>query len=110
MLSWRYHPASKNKLKAAFVTAIIFLFGFFVWWYTQLAIFALLAAVILTASLGVFFFPTKYTLTEGDLTVEFLGTKVGRFCPRGTGEKRHFSFPLCAQGFFGELPGNFCAL
>jgi hypothetical protein len=75
MLSWHYHPASKNKRKTAIAITVICLFGLFVWWYTQLVIFAFLAAVILIASLGVFFFPTKYTLTEEDLTVEFLGTK-----------------------------------
>lgn len=62
-------------MKTALTAAVIFLFGVFVWWLTQMAIFAVLAAVILTASLGVFFFPTKYTLMEKDLTVEFLGAK-----------------------------------
>jgi len=35
----------------------------------------LLAALILIASLGVFFFPTRYTLSQDGLTIEFLGTK-----------------------------------
>jgi len=75
MLSWRYHPAAKSKVKTALATAVILAFGIFVWWYSQSTIFALLAALILTASLGVFFFPTRYTLTEEGLTVEFLGTR-----------------------------------
>ena len=75
MLSWRYHPAAKNRAKAVLAVAVIALFGAFVWWYSQSTIFAFLAALILTASLGVFFFPTRYTLTEDGLTVEFLGTK-----------------------------------
>ncbi len=75
MLSWRYHPAAKSKTKTALAAAVILAFGFFVWWYSQSVIFAFLAALILTASLGVYFFPTRYTLTEEGLTVEFLGTK-----------------------------------
>ncbi|MGH8003660.1 MAG: hypothetical protein ACRECJ_02915, partial [Limisphaerales bacterium] len=75
MLSWRYHPAAKNRIKSVLAVAAIALFGAFVWWYSQSTIFAFLAALILTASLGVFFFPTRYTLTEDGLTVEFLGTK-----------------------------------
>ena len=35
----------------------------------------MLAALILIASLGVFFFPTRYTLSEDGLSIEFLGTK-----------------------------------
>lgn len=75
MLSWRYHPAAKDKTKTALAASVILAFGFFVLWYSQSIIFAFLAALILTASLGVFFFPTKYTLNEDGLTVEFLGTK-----------------------------------
>ena len=75
MLSWRYHPAAKDKAKTALAASVILAFGFFVLWYSQSIIFAFLAALILTASLGVFFFPTKYTLNEDELTVEFLGTK-----------------------------------
>lgn len=75
MLSWRYHPAAKTKAKTALACAVILAFGVFVWWYSQSAIFAFLAGLILTASLGVFFFPTRYTLAEDGITVEFLGTK-----------------------------------
>ena len=75
MLSWCYHPAAKNKVKTALVVAVIVFFGAFVWWYSQSPIFTSLDALILNASLGVFFFPTRYTLTEEGLTVEFLGTK-----------------------------------
>jgi len=75
MLSWRYHPAAKDKARTALVASVILAFGFFVLWYSQSIIFAFLAVLILTASLGVFFFPTKYTLNEDGLTVEFLGTK-----------------------------------
>jgi hypothetical protein len=75
MLSWRYHPAAKDKAKTVLAVAVIVTFGVFVWWYSQSGIFAFLAVLILTASLGVFFFPTNYTLNEDGLTVEFLGTK-----------------------------------
>lgn len=111
MLSWRYHPASKNKLKTAAAATVILLFGLFVWWYTQMAIFALLAAAILTASLGVFFFPTKYTLTEEDLTVEFLGTKqikkwegFSRAEPEKNGI---FLSPFACKGFLENYRGVF---
>lgn len=75
MLSWRYHPAAKDKIRTTLAATVILAFGVFVWWYSQSTIFALLAVLILTASLGVFFFPTRYTLAEEGLTVEFLGTK-----------------------------------
>jgi len=75
MLSWCYHPAALSKAKTAMAAAVILAFGVFVWWYSQSGIFALLAVLILIASLGVFFFPTRYTLSEDGLTIEFLGTK-----------------------------------
>ena len=75
MLTWRYHPAAKSKVKTALAAVVILAFGIFVWWYSLSTIFALLAALVLIASLGVFFFPTRYTLTAENLTVEFLGTK-----------------------------------
>lgn len=111
MLSWRYHPASKNKLKAALAIAAILLFGLFVWWYTQLVIFAVLAAVILTASLGVFFFSTKYTLTEKDLTVEFLGAKQVKkwesFIRAEPDKNGIFLSPFVRKGFLENYRGIF---
>ncbi len=111
MLSWRYHPASKNKLKTASAILVILLFGFFVWWYTQLVIFALLAAVILTASLGIFFFPTQYTLTEEDFTVEFLGTKQVKkwdgFARAEPDQNGIFLSPFARKGFLENYRGIF---
>ena len=111
MLSWRYHPAAKNRVKTVLATAVIALFGAFVWWYSQSAIFAFLAALILTASLGVFFFPTRYTLTEEGLTVEFLGTKqvkkwggFARTIPEASGI---FLSPFSRKSFLEHYRGIF---
>lgn len=111
MLSWHYHPAFKNKLKTVLAVAVILLFGFFSWWYTQLVIFAVLAAVILTASLGVFFFPTKYTLTDEGLTVEFLGTKQIKkwegFARAEPDKNGIFLSPFARKGFLENYGGFF---
>ena len=76
-----------------------------------MAIFAVLATVILTVSLGVFFFPTSYTLTEEALTVEFLGTKqvkkwesLARALPEKNGI---FLSPFARKGFLENYRGIF---
>ena len=111
MLSWRYHPASKNKIKTVLAVAVVCLSGFFVWWYTQLVIFAVLAAAILAGSLGVFFFPTKYTLTEEGLTVEFLGAKQVKkwegFSRAEPDRNGIFLSPFARKGFLENYRGIF---
>ncbi len=111
MLSWCYHPAAKNKAKTALTAAAILAFGIFVWWYSQSVIFAFLVALILTASLGVYFFPTRYTLAEDGLTVEFLGTKqVKRWNSfvRAAPEKNGiFLSPFARKGFLEHYRGVF---
>ncbi len=76
-----------------------------------MSIFALLAAIILTASLGVFFFPTTYTLTEETLTVEFLGAKqVKRWenFARAVQENNGiFLSPFARKGFLEHYRGVF---
>ena len=111
MLSWRYHPAAKNKAKTVLVAMVVAFFGFFTWWYSQSTIFAFLAAVILTASLGVFFFPTRYTLTEENLTVEFLGTKQvkkwGNFVRAEPEKNGVFLSPFACKSFLEHYRGVF---
>lgn len=111
MLSWRYHPAAKDKAKTALAVAVILVFGVFVWWYSQFVIFAFLAALILTASLGVFFFPTKYTLNEDGLTVEFLGTrqikKWGSFVRAEPEKNGIFLSPFARKNFLEHYRGVF---
>ena len=76
-----------------------------------MAIFAFLSMLILTVSLGVFFFPTTYTLTEEALTVEFLGTKqvkkwggFARVLPENNGI---FLSPFPRKGFLEHYRGVF---
>lgn len=111
MLFWRYHPAAKNKAKAGLVGLVILLFGLFVGWYSQSIIFALLAALILTASLGVFFFPTRYTLEEEGFTVEFLGTrqlkKWSNFVRAEPEKNGIFLSPFARKGFLEHYRGVF---
>ena len=111
MLSWRYHPAAKDKAKTSLVASVILAFGFFVLWYSQSVIFAFLAALILTASLGVFFFPTRYTLAEEGLTVEFLGTKQfkkwGSFVRAEPEKNGIFLSPFARKGFLEHYRGIF---
>ena len=111
MLSWNYHPAVKSKAKAILVAVVIALFGIFVWWYAHSVIFAFLAGLILIASLGVFFFPTRYTLTEDGLTVEFLGTKQvkkWKSFARAEPEKNGiFLSPFVRKSFLEHYRGTF---
>jgi ABC-type multidrug transport system fused ATPase/permease subunit len=111
MLSWRYHPAAKDKTKTLLAASIIVVFGVFVLWYSQSALFALLAALILTASLGVFFFPTRYTLSEEELTVEFLGTKQikkwGSFVRAEPEKNGVFLSPFARKNFLEHYRGVF---
>ena len=111
MLSWRYHPAAKTRAKTALAAAVILVFGIFVWWYSQSVIFAFLAGLILIASLGVFFFPTRYTLAEDGLTVEFLGTKQvkkWKSFARAKPEKNGiFLSPFVRKSFLEHYRGTF---
>lgn len=65
----------------------------------------------MTASLGVFFFPTRYTLTEDGLTVEFLGTtqvkKWSSFMRAEPEKNGIFLSPFARKGFLEHYRGIF---
>jgi hypothetical protein len=72
LLRWRYHPVREGGWRLAAVVACLIGIPALVGWLYG-PFFILLALVILSASLGIYFLPTHYTLFVGGLETRFLG-------------------------------------
>lgn len=70
VLEWTCHPVKKKPLVSVVVSALIVAMVVFVYWATYSNWFTVLAAVILIASLGKFYLPTKYRLTDRGVVVK----------------------------------------
>lgn len=77
-LSWRSFPARRSFLRTALVIVILIaLFGF-ISWYTTSLFMGLVLTIVVTLSLGSYFSPTWYTLTDEGIAVRTLVTKMQR--------------------------------
>lgn len=68
-LSWRVHPVTRKPLVSFGVIALLILAPMLVYFSTLSIPFAVLAAVVLFASLAKFFFPTTYKLTQNEIVI-----------------------------------------
>jgi len=69
-LEWVCHPAKKNKYVTALVTLFIVLLVVIVYYMTYSPWFAVLGFIILYASLSPFYFPTRYRLTDEEISIK----------------------------------------
>ncbi len=70
VLTWTVHPMKRRPLVAVAVTLFIMLIGAIVFYSTESRLFAVLALVILFASVAKYYFPTSYRLTDRKITVK----------------------------------------
>lgn len=77
-LSWRSLPARRSWARtASVIVVLIALFGF-ISWYTASLFMGLVLTVVVTLSLGSYFSPTWYTLSDEGIAVRTLVTKMQR--------------------------------
>ncbi len=69
-LEWTSHPAKKNSKVTVAVSFFIIVLIVTVYYATYSIWFATLGAAILLGSLASFYFPTRYRLTEDDITIK----------------------------------------
>lgn len=77
-LSWTCHPSRRNYPKTLAVVGLLAALMLFTIWYTGSAFFGVVVVLVMTLSLGAYFFPTWYTLTEKGIKVRTLVTKFER--------------------------------
>lgn len=70
VLQWTCHPVKRKPLVSVVVSLFIVALAVFVYWATMSNWFTVLAVVILLASLGKFYLPTKYRLSDKGITVK----------------------------------------
>ncbi len=70
VLEWVCHPAKRNTLVTVLVTLFLVVIIGAVYFATYSVWFTLLGAVIMIASLGPFYLPTRYKLTDDEITVK----------------------------------------
>lgn len=70
LLEWTSHPMRKRPLAAVLVSIFILLVSFVVFSISSSAWFGLLALVVLFASLTKFYYPTRFRLTDEDVTIK----------------------------------------
>ena len=77
-MNWTVHPARKYPRKAVATVMLIIIFCVIVLWSFHSVFWVVVSAVVLTASLARFFFPTKYRMTDEFVEVNFLGFRQKR--------------------------------
>ena len=70
LLEWITHPMKKRPVAAVLVSAFIILIPLMVLYISQSKWFAMLSMIVLFASVAKFYFPTKFILTDRDVTVK----------------------------------------
>ena len=70
ILEWTTHPIKKRPITAVLLTLFIAVIPLMVLSITSSKIFATLALVVLFASVAKFYFPTKFRLTEQDVSIK----------------------------------------
>jgi len=70
VLEWTCHPVRRKPLVSVAVSLFIVALTVFVYWSTMSNWFTVLAAVILLASLGKFYLPTRYRLSDKGIIVK----------------------------------------
>ncbi|MEE9553847.1 MAG: hypothetical protein V3W18_06070 [candidate division Zixibacteria bacterium] len=70
--SWNSHPARERPVAAAFVLAAILTIFYYVYDMTGSPVMVLVAVMIFIVSLSTFFFPTRYTVDEKQVTIKYL--------------------------------------
>ena len=70
VLAWTVHPMKRRPLVAVAVTLFIMLIGAIVFYSTESRLFAVLALVILFASVAKYYFPTSYRLSDLKITIK----------------------------------------
>ena len=70
VLEWTCHPVKRRPVVSVAVTAFIFLVTAGVYYSTYSKWFALIAAVVLLASLAKFYFPTRFRLSDRQIKVK----------------------------------------
>lgn len=76
--SWQSLPARRSPARTAMVALVLAASFLFVSWYTGSGFMGLVLTVVLVLSLGAYFFPTWYTLSEQGIVVRTLVTKMER--------------------------------
>jgi hypothetical protein len=69
MISWQVHRAKENPQKTVLVSVILGFFIIFLVIFYGLG-WAVLAAIVLFASLNAYFLPTRYTFTDNDIIID----------------------------------------
>jgi hypothetical protein len=77
-LHWKCHPSRRSLLKTALVLALLHALMFFTIWYTESVFIGIVVMTAMVLSLGAYFFPTWYTLTDKGVTVKSLVAKFER--------------------------------
>lgn len=77
-LHWKCHPSRRSLLKTALVLLLLHGLMFFTMWYTGSAFIGVVVMTAMVLSLGAYFFPTWYTLTDKGVLVKTLVTKFER--------------------------------
>ncbi|SYZ74584.1 conserved hypothetical protein [Candidatus Zixiibacteriota bacterium] len=70
VMEWVCHPAKKNLARTVAVSLFIAVLVVMVYYMTYSVWFAVLGFAILIGSLAAFYFPTRYRLTENEITVK----------------------------------------
>ena len=70
LLEWRSHPVKRRPLVSVLATLFLTLVAAVVFFATESLGFALLALVVLFASLARFYFPTSYRLSDRRITIK----------------------------------------
>jgi len=78
MLSWVSHPARIRR--TALLLVLVFMHAVFIMVYliTSSILMITLAALIFTATLSTFFFPTKYEISKNRVKIKYLVNKVDK--------------------------------
>ena len=77
-LSWRSLPARRSLARTALVLVILIALFVFISWYTASLFMGLVLTIVVALSLGSYFSPTWYTLTDQGIAVRTLVTKMHR--------------------------------
>ena len=78
LLEWTCHPVKRRPTVSIAVTLLITLIGVSVLYWADSQFFAVLAMIVVFASLAKFYFPTSYKLTETHIHVKTTTQKVHR--------------------------------
>jgi len=77
-ISWRSLPASRSMPRTVMVVVVLFVLFAFITWYTGSLFMGLVLTIVVALSLGSYFTPTRYTLTEEGIHVRTWVTKMHR--------------------------------